>query len=374
MLIKNESPMPINKKIVRSVANTTITGKNIKKKILIENKVPATIRILNSSSIDLFKVNSIKNIPQDNTTIYHKNYNANEYTLEGVVQQNSPNKTIYMTYKKNIPNFVFGRWKKINPDYTIEFNLDHDCISFLEKHFNNYIADLFKRISKGMYKADLWRLCKLYINGGIYADVDLVPYLNINSLDKSISFYSCLAQNNASIFQAFMVNFSKPKNPLILSFLISFLMNNPYTYNDGPTYDMYNCIKHNLNGQTVLSGRKYDVNEIKIPVTIGSSDTNIKTINLYYFPKDIDNTYTVKLNSNEHKDQFKFEIINSMLIVTRTDKSTGWGHNHYCTICIQSRESIFLFKENKSGNCYVTHNNNKILDSRDPTYSRSRGW
>ena len=131
------------------------------------------------------------------------------------------NKTIYMTYKKNIPDIVFNRWKTLNENYKIEFSLDNDCIKFLKENFNDYIAELFKNIPQGMYKADLWRLCKLYKNGGVYADVDLVPYLNINSLDKNITFYSCLSLSNDSIFQAFMVNFSKPKNPLILSFLIS---------------------------------------------------------------------------------------------------------------------------------------------------------
>ena len=124
----------------------------------------------------------------------------------------------------------------------------------------------------------------------------------------------------------------------------------------------------------ILPEKKYELNEIKIPVTIGSSDTNVKTINLYYFPNVNDYNYSVKLNSNEHKDQFKFEIVYNSLKVTRIDESTGWNHPHSCNICIESKESIFLFKENKSRLCYVTHNNNKILDSRDPSYSRNRVW
>ena len=43
------------------------------------------------------------------------------------------NKTIYMTYKKNIPNFIFNRWKELNPDYNIEFSMDEDCIIFFVK-------------------------------------------------------------------------------------------------------------------------------------------------------------------------------------------------------------------------------------------------
>jgi hypothetical protein len=393
MLLKDDNPTALNKKQKHSSSAFIITGKNnhnpVKKttnraKTYSVNVLKKIIKSQNHSSMTMIQKHDDKPLPmtniniqkpikiQEDNTIYHKIYNVN--TIVDTGEQTIPNKTIYMTYKKNIPNFVFGRWKNLNPDYTIEFNVDHDCISFLEKHFNNYIADLFKRIPKGMYKADLWRLCKLYINGGIYADVDLVPYLNINGLDKNISFYSCLAVNKKSIFQAFMVNFSKPRNPLLLSFLISYLMNNPYRYNDGPTYDMYNCIKNNLNGQSVLSDKKYELNEIKIPVTIGSSETSTKTINLYYFPNDNDYNYTIKLNSNEYKDEFKFEIINNSLIVTRIDQNCGWGHDHSCNICIVSNESIFLFKENESANCYVTHNNNKILDSRDSSYSRNKGW
>ena len=96
------------------------------------------------------------------------------------------NKTIYFTYKKNCPDKVFNRWKELNKDYEIDFSLDSDCISFLIENFNYYIADLFKKIPHGPYKSDLWRLCKLYIRGGVYADVDLIPYINLDTLDNAV--------------------------------------------------------------------------------------------------------------------------------------------------------------------------------------------
>lgn len=285
------------------------------------------------------------------------------------------NKTIYMTYKKTVPEYVLLRWKKLNPNYNIEFSLDYDCITFIKKHFNDYIVDLFNKIPKGMYKADLWRLCKLYINGGVYADVDLVPYIDIDSLNKDITFYSCLAIDTNSIFQAFIINFSKPRNPLIFIFLLSFLINNPYNNNNGPCYDMYNCIKYNLNNN-IIANKKYELEEIKICINIGSSNINIKHINLYYFPNNIE--YTIKLKQNIYSDMFNFDIIDNMLIVKRIDENTGWEYDHFCDICIKSNESIFLFKENsednKMANCYVSYNNTKILDSRDIDYYNNGGW
>jgi len=287
------------------------------------------------------------------------------------------NKTIYMTYKKSVPEHVFNRWQILNPEYKIEFSLDNDCAEFLKSNFNQYITNLFTKIPIGMYKADLWRLCKLYINGGVYADIDLVPYLSIDSLDKSITFYSSIDIGNTCIFQAFIVNFSKPKNPLILVFLLSFLINNPYQYTIGPCVDMHNNIQYNLPNTIILSETKYELDEVKIKISIGSSNNKIKNINLYYFPEDI--SYDIKLLENPDNDIFNFEIKNNILIVTIMNNNVGWSHFHFIDICFKSKESIFLFKENIGENnnwitSYVSFNNEKILDSRDLDYYHNKGW
>jgi mannosyltransferase OCH1-like enzyme len=105
-----------------------------------------------------------------------------------------------------------------------------------------------------MYKADLWRICKLYHSGGVYADVDLVPHVSIDDIineNPDVSWYSCLSGYSPGIFQAFIIS-TKPKNPLLLQMIVSFLQNNPYLYNIGPTIDMRNCL--NANCITVIPG------------------------------------------------------------------------------------------------------------------------
>ena len=127
-------------------------------------------------------------------------------------------KNIYLTYKtKNIPNRILERWRLLNPNYKIEISDDKDCYEFIEKHFGLFLAELFKKIPIGMYKADLWRLCKLYINGGIYADVDLVPYTSINNILNKYSnntFITCLSAYNNSCFQAILI--STAYNPILI--------------------------------------------------------------------------------------------------------------------------------------------------------------
>lgn len=288
-------------------------------------------------------------------------------------------KIIFMTYKKNIPDIVFKRWLEYNPDYTIEFSLDKNCIKFLKLHFNNRLSQTFINIQKGMYKADLWRICKLYENTGIYADVDLVPYIELNNINKDINFYSVISADNTHLFQAFIINNCKPRHPLFLVFIISFFINKPWTYINGPCYDMYNCVKYILGVENLKPNRKYYSSNVKIKINIGTSWENTKKIDLTYFPEDIE--YTIEVHEHEYDDTFSFEIQNNILSITRTDLGCGWGHAHDISICFPEEVSFYFFKEHwgKRGKgdgvgAYVENNGKKILDSRDPLYSQLTGW
>lgn len=283
-------------------------------------------------------------------------------------------KKIFMTYKKNVPHKVFSRWEMLNPEYEIDFSLDPECISFLEK-INVNLSNLFKEIPVGMFKADLWRLCKLYVNGGVYADVDLVPHLNLNSLDKDVTFYSCMSIFQNSVFQAFIVN-HKPKSGLIYLMILSFLLNKPQNNGPvGPTFDMYNVLQYNI-GEPLQTLKKYPLNSVKLEIKFGSSPTNEKRMNLFYFPLE---NYDIQLKPNQYNDLFEFSIKNNVLIVKRIDEDTGWGHDHSCDLIIKSQEVIYLFKEitghnNNFSQSAVYNNDNKILDSRDMEYFHNGGW
>jgi hypothetical protein len=288
-------------------------------------------------------------------------------TQDGIIP-----KIIYFTYKTNPPKYVFDKWKILNPDYIIDFSLDDDCINFLNNYFDETFSKMFNEIKEGMYKADLWRLCKLYINGGVYADIDLVPYVSIDDLIKDkYTFYSCLSADKHSIFQAFIV--TPPKNPLILSFIFSFIQNRPYNYGNGPTYDMYNVINDNLNynNREILSEKIYNLDSVKIKLNIRNNNTNIKTINLYNFPLNFE--YNIEIINQEFPDTFNFKIENNKLIIVKTNDSFGWKYNYSIYIHIKTNQSIFLFTEkytdgHKLDSVYVTWNNNKIFKCRYTEY------
>ena len=279
------------------------------------------------------------------------------------------NKVIHMTYKKPVPYKVYDRWKRLNPDFDIQLSLDHHCIDFLLQRYHYGLSHLFKSIPQGMYKADLWRLCKLYSDGGVYADVDLVPYLSIPTLEKH-TFYSCLAQDPRSIFQAFMVSLS-PKNPLMLCFLISFLMNRPYHRPNGPCYDMANVLLYNIGVSRLEPERVYTLDEVKVRIPLPPTSSPSRWINLGFFPSDIQ--YTLRYPF----DKLDVKIENHTLIAVLKELQE-WNQVYYIDIVFPSRQTIFLFKEivPRSGmkNAFVVHKGIKILDSRDPDYFNHKGW
>ena len=305
-----------------------------------------------------------------------------EYIEYDMIKDNdSINKTIYMTYKKEVPEFVFTRWLDLNPNFKIDFNLDNDCINFLEKEFGNSLSFLFKYIKEGMYKADLWRLCKLYIHTGVYSDVDLVPYIDIDSLDNEVTFYSCMAVNEKSIFQAFMINNSTEKSPLFAACIISMIANRAWYQAAGPTYDMYDLLKYNT-VEKIVAGTKYYLHTIKVPITIGNSLNNIKKIELFWLPDDIE--YDIKIVPHNFKDNLEISIDGSTITVKRIDKDQGWGHHHKLEIIMKCNECFYLFQEEqlrwsgkpkqRMASCIVSDKNKKILDSRDPIYTKNDGW
>ena len=88
-------------------------------------------------------------------------------------------KKIYQSWKtKNIPENVqkiVEKTKQMNPEYEYELWDDTDCYNFLLTHFGQNYANAFDVLIPGAFKCDFWRYAVLYVNGGIYMDLDMTP-------------------------------------------------------------------------------------------------------------------------------------------------------------------------------------------------------
>ena len=112
--------------------------------------------------------------------------------------------------------------KRKNPEFNFYVYDDEMSYNFIKNNFDNSIANVYNKLKPGAYKADLFRYCILYINGGVYLDikfklhvklVDLInKYGEIYVKDIVANLNDC--QSKKPCFNGFIV--SKPYNSVFL--------------------------------------------------------------------------------------------------------------------------------------------------------------
>jgi len=127
-------------------------------------------------------------------------------------------KKIYQTWQTKSPPFKMSQamesWKQKNSkwEYTL-FDSD-DRVEFIKNHFEREVLDAYQTLLPPAFQADLWRYCVLYINGGVYADADMICEV---SLDEWISSDFVVVRDDPMAFKwlanGFIATF--PKNPCI---------------------------------------------------------------------------------------------------------------------------------------------------------------
>jgi mannosyltransferase OCH1-like enzyme len=124
---------------------------------------------------------------------------------------------IYQTWKtKHLPEGMqkcVDKLKEGNPEFEHHLYSDEECRTFIADHFEPDVVYAYDKLIPGAYRADLWRYCVLYINGGIYLDIkyyNVPPFKLIELTDKEY-FAKDIEQSGSGIYQAVMV--CKPGNP-----------------------------------------------------------------------------------------------------------------------------------------------------------------
>jgi len=58
---------------------------------------------------------------------------------------------------------------------------DADALAFVKANFDKSVLDAFQGFPLGVMRADFWRYLVLYIHGGLYADIDVVPQVELSN-------------------------------------------------------------------------------------------------------------------------------------------------------------------------------------------------
>jgi len=125
---------------------------------------------------------------------------------------------IYQTWHtKKLPEKMFktvNLIKNLNPRFNYQLFDDNDCREFIKNNFELNVLHAFDSLIPGAYKADLWRYCVLYKNGGIYLDIKYKPLNNFRFITMTEKEHWVLDVDKSGVYNALMI--CKPRNEILL--------------------------------------------------------------------------------------------------------------------------------------------------------------
>lgn len=133
-------------------------------------------------------------IPKLNTLSVHKT----EHITTVVIQEDDRTtqaqripKTLCQTLDDDVVGEIHARTvlnlKAMNPEYSYVFFDSRSRRQFIKEHFDSAVLDAYDGLVSGAFKADIFRYCWLYLNGGIYIDckmINRIPFREIITADQ----------------------------------------------------------------------------------------------------------------------------------------------------------------------------------------------
>ena len=208
--------------------------------------------MINNNVILLNKTNKLNQIQSiikiTNEKIKSKNEKIKKHN-ENIKKLNEYNKIninfeLKEKYNSTIPLNLYTNWhtkdlpplmrsnyenlKKNNPEFNHYLFDENDCKDFIKEHFENYVLDAYNKLLPCAYKADLWRYCVLYINGGIYLDIKFSCTNNFKLIALTEKEYFVRDIPEKYIYNALIVTL--PKNQILLKAIYQIVKNTQHNY------------------------------------------------------------------------------------------------------------------------------------------------
>lgn len=151
-----------------------------------------------------------------------------KYTIEKIKEENFVDKNILQIYfqgREKVPGYVFKNMEERNEKLGWKYHFyDEEMIKdYLLINYGKEYVDKLNSFEKYAHKADLFRLCWLYHNGGIYLDIDIELLVNADkllkdSLDNFTLSHTVIKRNNYETFisKIFVLNHKSLLNGLII--------------------------------------------------------------------------------------------------------------------------------------------------------------
>ncbi len=136
---------------------------------------------------------------------------------------------------REIPKVIYQTWhsrtlppkmaecvenlKSANPGFKHYLYDDTDCREFIEANFDPEVLYAYDSLLPGAFKADLWRYCVLYINGGFYVDIKFMcePGFSLSKIKDPQFYVGEYNHKGTGLYDHIVytgIIGSQPKNPL----------------------------------------------------------------------------------------------------------------------------------------------------------------
>ena len=126
-------------------------------------------------------------------------------------------KIIHQTWRSDsVKDDLKNTYLDKNQGYEYCFYGDLDIDKIIQENFEYRVYTCYKRLICGSAKADFFRYCILYLKGGIYCDIDLVPLVSFDSfITEGLELVTC--DDQYGLYNAFLA--SKSRNNFFLTLI-----------------------------------------------------------------------------------------------------------------------------------------------------------
>jgi len=108
-----------------------------------------------------------------------------------------------------LSNFANG-WRQTLVD-------DNEQYMFIKNHFSDYVTSFYKNLHFSTHKADLYRYCRLYIEGGVYFDIKTMPLVSLDFIIRNKTSIFVITEGTNWVHNGVIATF--PKNPIMLELI-----------------------------------------------------------------------------------------------------------------------------------------------------------
>ncbi len=220
-----------------------------------ETSVQLEVNIIDGEKVKLFLINKDNNKDILTITINNKKYDKIinlpfKLIIDESISYYKIPKIIHQSYKKNVKKNMYNAitsWKLMNINFEYKYWNDDDCIKLINEHFSKDVMDAYNSLYAGAYKSDIFRLCALYVYGGVWADISSICKYPIEKIISEKNNLIIVKDNPSqltigNIYQAFIIT---ELNSKIIKFILDF------TVDKVLNYEHYNNVYPELINNTI---------------------------------------------------------------------------------------------------------------------------